>query len=255
MRKLKNWNQIIYALSLLVFGMFPFGNSHELFAQLDQKSLDEYPALKQAISFYEAEQGRNSLIYTGRGYYDPHDGVKGHQYFIEDYWEIGNVTYDQSFHDSIYLKYDIYSDVLLVENFNSQGFLSPIELFAESVQEFQIYGQNFIRLEKDSISGLKEGYYNLMFNAEGLQVLVKRRKEIIQSNDINSLRKEFTQKDRYYIMKDGIYHRVRKKNSILKVLQDRKKALKRYIRQNHLLFRANPDLEIVQVANYYNSLI
>lgn len=242
-------------ISLLATFLFLTGGNYISLAQFGTKVDIEDSALKYAISLYEFEQGRNSLIYTGKGYYDPHDGIIGHQFFMEDYWEPGHVTYDQSTYDSIYLKYDIYKDILLVENFNSQGYLSPIKLFSENVQGFEIFGYEFVRLEKDTISGLRGGFYNLMYSADELQVLVRRRKEIIQSNEINSIKKEFVRKDRHYIKKDGMYHRIRKKKSVLKVLYDHKKEVKSYIRQNNLLFKVNLDLQLVQVVKYYSSLI
>ena len=37
-----------------------------------------------------------------------------------------------------------------------------------------------------------------------VQFIVKRRKELAQSNEINTLREIFVEKDKYYIRKDGL---------------------------------------------------
>ena len=211
-------------------------------------------ALEYAQVLYRKAQSRNSLIYTGRSYYDANTNVKGHQFFYDDYWEIGMVNYDNHVYTDIYLKYDIHKDLLLIENFNSNGYLSPIKLFSQYVKNFELHGYQFVRLEQDTVSGIKEGFYNLMYDSGTNQVFVKRRKEILKSTEISSVQEEFAIKNRIYICKDGIYHRVRKRKSILKVLEDHKKVVKRYIKQNQFTFKINPETQIVEVVKFYDSL-
>jgi len=211
-------------------------------------------ALTRAIHTYDQYIGRNALVYTGSSYFDAYGNIQNHQFFVDDYWEFGSVIYDNYSYDSIFLMYDIYQDLLLIENFNSEGFLSPIKLYTPKVSYFQLHGFEFIRLEKDTISNIKEGFFNLMYNGDDLQVLVKRRKEIVNANEINSVREEFIEKDRYYIRKDGLYHQVRKRGSILKVLYDHKKEVKAFIRKNNFMFKISPETQMVEVVKYYDSL-
>ena len=230
--------------------------SSTLSAQQIQNQQDEITekAFVRAISIYSSEIGRNSMVYTGSGYYDPHNGRKGHQYFIDDYWEQGSLIYEGQAFDSIFLKYDVYMDLLLIENFNSNGFLSPIHLYGPKVSSFELMGYSFIRLEKDTISNIKTGYYNQMYKSKDMEVLVKRRKEIVDSNEVNSFRKKFIEKDRYYIKKNEMFYRVKKKRAILKVLEDRKKEIKSFIRKNDFRFMIRPDNQLVEVVKYYDSL-
>lgn len=211
-------------------------------------------ALTRAINTYDQYIGRNAMIYTGNSYFDAYEGILNHQFFVVDYWEFGSVNYDNYSYDSIFLMYDIYQDLLLIENFNSDGFLSPIKLYSPKVSSFRLHGFDFIRLEKDTISNIKEGFYNLMYDGDNLQVLVKRRKEIVNANEINSVREEFIERDRYYIQKYGIYYQVRKRGSILKVLNDHKKEVKAFIRKNNFIFKINPETQMVEVVKYYDSL-
>lgn len=211
-------------------------------------------ALAKAVSIYNTEIGRNSMVYTGSGYYDAHNGIKGHQYFIDDYWEQGSLIYDGHAFDSVFVKYDVYRDLLLIENFNSDGFLSPIQLYSPKVSAFDLMGYHFIRLEKDTISNIRAGYYNQMYKSKDIEVLVKRRKEIVNSNEINTIREEFAEKDRYYIKKNGKFYRVRKMGSILKVLEDQKKEIKSFIKKNNFRFKISPDKQLIEVVKYYDSL-
>jgi hypothetical protein len=211
-------------------------------------------ALMEAVKKYDSHLRRNTMVYTGRSYHDARPNVKGHQYFGEDYWEFGRIDYDNNVYDSIYLKYDIYKDLVLIENFNSSGFLSPITLFSKKVASFDLMGHHFVWIERDTSSNIKSSFYDQMYNQNGLEVLIRRKKEIVNSNEFNSLSEKYDQNDRYYIKKDSYTYQVRKKKSILKVLSDHKKEVKNFIKSNNLNFKINADNQIVEVVKYYDSL-
>lgn len=248
------FRQARFFVTLVLLGLFFIPSASAQQSEI-HKDDQVQKALAIAIDEYDRQLGRNTMTYTGRSYYDPNRSVNGHQFFVEDYWERGNVTYDGNKYDSIFLKYDIYKDLLLIENFNSDGFLSPIILFSPKVTSFELFGYSFKRIEKDTISNLKEGYYNIMYEENDMGVLIKRRKEITDVNATNTIVEEYSQKDKYYIKKDMTYHQVKKKNSILKVLVDHKKEMKSFIKLKNYRFINHPDLQIVEIVKYYNSLL
>lgn len=241
----------IFSLTLLLISPV-----FSCFSQSVQLSKDEKAdfALLEAVKIYDSHLRRNTMVYTGRSYHDDEPNVKGHPYFGEDYWEFGRIDYDNNVYDSIYLKYDIYKDHILIENFNSDGFLSPITLFRKKVASFDLMGHYFVRIENDTLSNLKAGFYDRMYKHNGIEVLVKRRKEIVNSNDYDPLGEMYNQNDRYYLKKDNYTYQVRKKKSILKVLSDYKKEIKMFIKSNNFSFKVNTDIQIVEVVKYYDSL-
>ncbi len=244
---------IIIAISIFSFVLAPSA----VFAQQTKDLRDEriQNAFVKTIAIYDSEIGSNSMVNTGSSYFDSFTGVKGHQYYLNDYWEEGSVVYEGHFYDSIYLKYDINQDQLLIEHFNSDGYQAPIKLYKPKVSTFDILGYTFIRLEKDTISNIKTGYYNLMYKSRDLQVLVKRRKEIIRSNGIGTISEEFSEKNKYYIKKDAHYFQVKKKNSVIRVLSDRKKEVKIFMKRNNFRLKINPDTQLVEIVDYYDSLL
>lgn len=64
----------------------------------------------------------------------------------------------------------------------------------------------------------------------------------------------FSQSVKYYILKEGVYHAVRSKGSVLKVFKSKKKELARYIKQQKLDFRHAPEEAIVSVVREYERL-
>ncbi len=237
----------------LIFGLLFCSTTY---GQQIEDSQDEFnqKALLKAISIYDAKIGKNSFVNTGRSYYDPYNGVKGHQFFNDDYWEQGSLIYEEHAFDDIFLKYDIHRDLLLIEFFNSDGHLSPIQLYSSKVSSFELMGYYFIWIDKDTISNLKAGFYNQMYKSKDFGVLIKRRKEIVKLSEINNVNEKFTIKDRYYIKKNENFYKVKSKGSVVKALADRKKEIKSFIKENNFRFKNNPDQQLVEVVKYYESL-
>lgn len=211
-------------------------------------------AFAKAVKSYDNYIGKNSFTYTGVSFYNSYGGIKEHPFFLEDYWEPGNVVYNGNAYDSIDMMYDIYADNLIIQNFGLNGLPSPIEPYGPYVQSFQLHGYHFIRLERDTIANIKEGFYNMMYDGDNAQLIIKRRKELVNSNEINNIGEMFSEKDRFYIKKDGLFYQVKKKKSIIKVLEDRSKELKSFIRTNGIKFNENPDFKIAEVVKYYDTL-
>jgi len=243
-----------YLLLSVSLGLFTILNStaqpHEL--TIDQKADS---ALVKAIGLYDHTIGRNSFLYTGRVYYDDYGGIRGHQFFMEDYWSEGEIVYDGQRFDSVFLMYDIYNDQLLLEHFNSGGMLSPIMLHNPKVGSFSIQGHFFIRIKEDTVTGMRESFYDELYTNDHLGIYVLRRKQVSKSNRINDFYEEFIERDRFYMKKGEVYHRIRRKKDILNILSERKKELRKYLRANLFLFRKNPENTLVAVAQYYESLI
>ena len=156
-------------------------------------------ALAKAIRIYDRTIGRNSFLFTGRVYVDKFSGIRGHQYFGEDYWEKGEITYEGQKFDSIFLMYDIYNDQIILEHFNSSGSISPIKLYNPNVNSFYLQGHRFIRLGEDSISGLKEGFYDELYLGKNLSIYVQRQKQIAKVDQTNDLHEIFIDKNKYFI--------------------------------------------------------
>ncbi len=211
-------------------------------------------ALARTIYQYDKAIERNSMLFTGREYYDGHEGVRGDQFFQVDYWEEGMVEFGGQLFSGINLKYDIYSDQLLVEHFNSSGRLAPLELYKPDVSRFSLFGHKFIQIKKDSLSNVKGGYYDELVDGPRAQLLAKRNKEIIALNGARSYGKEYRQNDKYIIRMDGAYYSVRNKRAALKVFSDKKKALKKFVKSNGLFFSKEKEESFIEMVKYYNSI-
>jgi hypothetical protein len=222
----------------------------ELFA-----SSSSNEALVNAVNLYKNAIGRNSRINIGSYYFDRNWGTDGHPFFLENYWESGTVMFEGQHYDSIEMRYDIYNDLLLVKYIDKEGRVTPIQLYNSKVDEFRIMGHHFVRLKEDTLSGFKTGFFDLLQDGETAKVLAKRKKEINRSVNSSDQVKEYLQKDKYYIMINQDYYDVNGKKSIIKVLSDRKSELKIFLKKNKSRFRKNEERQLIEVVQYYNSIV
>jgi len=221
---------------------------------LISSSSDE--AYENALNIYNDVIGRNSMIYTGGDYYYVHSGIKGHPFFIDNYWEYGTILYDGERYDSIQVKYDIFKDLLIVRHFGKDGYLVPIVLYSPKVKEFTLMDHHFIYILEDTLSDFKSGFFDLLYDGEKVKALSKRRKkEIKGQNIVTQLEKEYSLKDKYYIKSGDKYYPANSKSSVLKILSDRKSEVKMFIKKNKSRFRNNYERQLIEVAQYYDSIL
>jgi hypothetical protein len=242
--------------NIIIFFLFTVTPLY-LFAQGETKDLtstSSNEAFVNAMNMYNNAIGRNSLIFTGGVYYDNQRGIKGHPFFMDNYWEIGTIVYKGQQYDSIEIKYDIFRDLLLVKNVDKRGFILPIQLNSLKVEEFKVMGHHFMNIEEDALSNVRTGFYEVLFDGDKPKVLIKRRKKINESQNMGRLEKEYALDDIWYIKSSQEYYLVKGKNSILKVLADRKNEIKAFIRENKNKFRNDHEKLLIEVVEYYNSI-
>jgi hypothetical protein len=222
-----------------------------------QKNLSDSLASSLAINFasdlYHKVTEGNSRLYNGIEYIDPYQRklLDGDPYFFSDDWVDGDVFYDDQLYKNVALRYNIFSDKVVIEH--SQIHTS-IELIEEKIKYFIINEHLFIRLTPQEISGpLKEGFYNLLYAGES-KVYVKRYKDIKEIIDQKSKTTQFLDRKKTYLFKDGQYLSISGKKSLINALVDKKNDVKRFISENRINYKKNPEPALVSIAKFYDSL-
>jgi len=211
-------------------------------------------SLTRAIHHYDNYLGQNLRLYSGPQYTFNYGQVGGHQYFIDDYWEQGSIVFEGQVYDGIFMKYDLLNDLITVEHFGDKGLLMSIKLFSPLVSSFTLHNHFFVRLHADSAGVIKEGFYDMLFDGDNISVLAKRQKEKVRTTGAGTLSDDFVEKDRHYMVKNGVYYPVKKRGSVIKVLADQKKQVKHFVRTNRLYFSTDRDRDLKIIGQYYESI-
>ena len=88
-----------------------------------------------------------------------------------------------------------------------------------------------------------------------MEVLAKRVKTIQNSTNISiTLETYFLENHSYYVRKGNTYYKVSGQGSFLDVLKDKKAAVQKYMKDNNLKYRSDPEGVMAAVASYYDKL-
>ena len=244
---------------LIIFFLLTVIPLSKVLAQSDsgyQISSTTNEALANAVNLYETAIGRNSRIFTGSYYYDKNYwGIGGDPFFVNNYWNVGTIIYEGQQYDSISIRYDIYRDLLLIKYIDKNGHVAPIQLHKSKVEEFMIMGHHFIYTEEDTLSGIKTGFLDLLYNGDKAKVFAKRRKEVSRTQIANDIVRGYFVNDKFYIKKDQNYYEVKGKKSLLEVLADKKNEIKAFLKENRALFKKDHERQLVESVEYYNSMV
>lgn len=205
-----------------------------------------------AIRLYDHFTADNAPLYNGKEYVFYAFRMKGTPYFADERFFKGWINYQGKKYDSVSLLYDLSRNELAVLSADNK---SAIVLHNEMVDSFYISENKFVNLAEDTAEHLVHaGYYNILYDGK-TQLLAKRSKTISDAIEDNFIIRVFSSKDQIYIRKDGHYYPVSNSKDVLEVFSDKKKELRKKMRQNHVkIKRITFENSLVKTVALYDEL-
>ena len=189
-------------------------------------------------------------IYTGAEHQYYSFRIEGNPFFFSDDIAPTDIHYNGFLYQNIEAYYDLHLQAIIVEHDNMSF---AIRLDNKRISHFKMYEHKFVHLDVDSISGMKSGFYDLVVDGP-VKFFVRREKELRKEIDNQIIREWFEPLTRYYVLKDGSYHRIKRRGQILKLFGDKKKELKTFIKQQRISIRTFPEDGFEKIINHYNEL-
>lgn len=209
--------------------------------------------INSLIQNYNTAIGENSRLYNGPEYEQYDATIKGNAYYDEvNVWKIGSVYYDDVVYNNVPMMYDIYKDCVVVLYYNK---VFRYTLLNDKLHYFNLAGRHFVSINADSLNnaGIRNGIYNQLY--KGKTEVLEKRSKTIQTATTENLERSFTaSKKKIYLKKGAEYYNINGVSSILKVLQDKKKQVQLFIRDNRIKYKADPEQALVKIASYYDQL-
>jgi hypothetical protein len=206
-----------------------------------------------ALIFYHAYLTPETRLYRGPEYLTYDRLLRdGHPYYGENSKRSGTVYYDGIFFDHVMLRYDIVSDLVIL---NDPYNVFRIAMISELLDSFTIEDHFFIHLS-DSLNPNqpRNGFYERLYN--GRIVLLKREKKIVQEDLYSSdhVERFIDHTDSSYYLRMGkVYHTVNNNKSLFYTLKDRKREVRKFIRTNHLSMRRDRENTLIKVTAWYDN--
>ncbi len=204
-------------------------------------------ALNSVIKRYDQTLSENSHLYNGNEFVDPFEKklLNGHAYYLTDEWQNGFINYDKQFYPQANLKFDLFRNRVLVEHPISH---QQIELIPEKIDYFSISDKFFVRLQSPSI-----GFYARIYDGE-VKIYAFYYKTTQDNLTTKTKTTEFLDKQKLYILKDGMYHLVSSKGSALSVFSEKKNELKKMLSQENISFSKNKEYALKRMSEFYDQL-
>jgi hypothetical protein len=199
---------------------------------------------------WQGEQTKSgSLLYNGTEYFYNDSRLTGTPFFATDSFTKGNLIYYGQLYTGIPLKFDVLRGEVVTYLHNPTF---PVKLVTEKLKCFTIGSAVFVWVEKTG--GMPEaGYYQVLYNGKA-SILAKRYKTIRETVSAEGVVREVVNHSNYYVLKNGIYHSVGSKGSLLDALSDQKSALSDYIDKSDVKFKKDPEYNMIRAAAYYETL-
>jgi hypothetical protein len=225
--------------------------SHSVYSQ-DVKSDTSFlaSAVSNAKTYYIQRIGGESPLFNGVQYKELniHNYDEGHPYFLSDDWIDGSINYDGGLYENIPMQYDLINDKIIIDHPISHF---KLELISEKVNSFLLDGHRVVKLYADSTkTSIKSGFYESLYDGK-IKAYVKHKKEKREVFESNVIKSFFDVKDQYYIWMNDIYYPVKSKSSILKIFNNKKTLLRKYLNKNKINFKNNRGLAIAKSAEFY----
>ena len=247
---MKSTNRLI--ISLLIFNSL-FYASNTIVAQ-ETTSVNSFyqKSLLNATGIYLKSFGSQGALYNGRQYNEYRMKFKeGDPYFQSPIPSMGKVIYGGLQYDSVLMRYDEVKDELVIHDH-----LRRLQLLKEKVTSFNLFNNDFINIEKNSLSSklLSSGFYNLLYKGK-ISLLKKQVKSLREEISANIELLHFVQeKDYYYFKKGDEFFLIKSKRNLIALMADKKKEVQLFIKTNNLSFKSDRQNMLIRTITYYDSL-
>lgn len=237
-------------MGVLFIGIFTQATGQS--AHVDSSS--QQNALNNTVNLFYSSIGKQSPLYNGTEAY-PYDPVlKGNAYYADvNSFTPSSVFYDNVHFSGVPLLYDIYGDQLVVLLYNH---FTKYTLIKSKVSSFDLLNHHFIRIDTVTFLNnpiIKPGYYDELYGGR-VQILGRHSKNIQTTSSGQNSESYFNYTKDYFIRKNNIYHSFSGEGGLLSVLKDKKKELQKYIKDNQIKYRTDPEEAMVKIASYYDHL-
>ena len=201
-------------------------------ARGQQLSADAQPGYPQLV---DRAYGQDQELVNGKQYYNHHPRSLGNPYLLEGFVHQGSVSIRGVVYYNVWLRYDIYAQQVEVEYRTLNGADNQVVLVGDRLDEFRI-GEHFFRSR--SFHGEQKQFYQVIGSGRMICYISWEKKLIPRVSDSRFIEEYSSPKRKYLLELDGKISEFQSKSDFVKLFpEERKKGMKRLVRQNNMQFR------------------
>ena len=172
--------------------------------------------------------------------------------YLTDEFKKGSINYNEQIYFDLFLKYDIYSDELVLRPYDEAN-TTKINLIKDNIKSFIIGNEKFTNLKELNTSIFKGGYYEEVLIKNNITLYIKYYKEKKKStkDEINLI--DYVPKYEFILFKENKYNLISEKKEIITLFPDDKRKINDFYLMNRDLRKENPSLFMKNLIRYINN--
>ena len=226
----------------------------QTFAQSNSGGLLSSNSQQNAIDVYKNALQEESGLYNGPAYVDYLIKISenSNSPYLGDSLKMsnGSVVYDGVLYQNILLLYDVFKKMLIT--------ISPstnlrFSLVNDRIDSFTVLGYNFKSIKLGNIKTPKN-FYDVLFSGEksrAYQLHLKEANEDL-SGRVSKIR--LSDKNLFFIEKDGRITQVKKRKHALRIFSDHRSEVSHFLRKEKLRFKNDVRRDLVELTKFYDGL-
>lgn len=213
--------------------------------------LPSYSQEVPAYSTVEQITSEPQLLINGRIWHNLYFKTQGHAFFLSPEFLEGNLYFNGRRYQGLSMKYDLINDELLL----GLPYQPVIIINKEMVDSFTLsYNDRsylIVNMGEDSANVVR-GYVNVLYSGKTAMFIkyVKHVHPLAVDQKFDLI----TQSHRIYLKKDTSLVQVQGSRGVMKLLADRNKELKQFIKSRKIQFMRRDPYTFIPVIKYYDSL-
>ena len=203
---------------------------------------------KSIYNWFDSKIGKeNTGLNNAPLYVNLDKPIKDHHTFLKtDQYTIGDIIYDGQPYFDIKLKYNIYSDQLVMNPFGQFDNVA-VALIQEKTTSFSIYNKQFLKLNLKitSLPDFTAGYYEVAKANDNLILYIKHHKDNNKIVKDDGVFYSYKTKNRFYLLYNNNYYEVNSKKSVQKIFPEFKSNIKTFYNLNSEIYK-NDDSDFMK---------
>ncbi|PIB34646.1 hypothetical protein BFP72_04085 [Reichenbachiella sp. 5M10] len=200
-----------------------------------------------SVWYYDTYALDNSPLGEGVYYVIASQSFREHQFYQSAVWTEGEITISGESFEGIRLLYNIYQDLLLVENRGRyRASYLTLEPNQRKISEFVIHGAEFVNIQESSVPSRGRGFYHKIYQGESLGFYAKRsKKSVTGSRSI-----QYEPENVRYVRAYGEYVKYVGKKTFYTLFPERKKEIKQFVKSKLKTLSRKDEQGAVLVLEY-----
>ncbi|MEQ8469659.1 MAG: hypothetical protein RIC35_00660 [Marinoscillum sp.] len=217
---------------------------------LAQYSIEGFDLDEGIRQWYDTRLGEEkSGILNGEYVQIQRQSRDSHQFFDKDQWLLNSITYRGQTYDSVYMRYDIERDLVLIRHpTNFRYHSQAIKLIQSDIASFELEGHHFRRYD-EGILNFSSGFFDELYLGAELKLLAKRIKTTETNQTLN-----YVSEDKLILVNGNEHIRLKGKGSVLRAFKPDKQAIKAFIKDNNLDINPDNEYDYVTLIRFIDNL-